>query len=119
METNGKEVAVRVEENISFDQMKERANMLVKSGFLPSTVNTAEKALTIMLTGKELGLGFMESLRSINVVQGKPCMSAQLLLGLCYRTKRVETAYFEKQSSLEVIFILKRIGNKPYRAVWT
>lgn len=110
---------VKAQNGASFEQMKEQANLLVKSGFLPSAIKTPEQALTIMLTGKELSLGMMESLRSINVVQGKPCMSAQLLLGLCYRTKEVEQAFFEKQSPSEVVFVLKRRGEPAYKAVWT
>ena len=109
----------KIENSMTFEQMGSRAEMLVKSGFLPTAINTKEKALTIMLTGQELGLGFMESLRSINVIQGKPCMAAQLLLGLCYRTKQVEKACFEKQTATEVIYILKRQGSPEYRAVWT
>ena len=112
-----REVAT-IENGMSFEQMKERAALLVKSGFLPVAIKTPEQALTIMLTGQELGLGFMEALRSINVIQGKPCMAAQLLLGLCYRTKEVEQAFFEKKTAEECIYVLKRKGNPAERVVW-
>lgn len=118
MET-GKEIASRVEQGITFDQMKERASLLRKSGFLPVTLNTDEKVLTVMLTGQELGLGFMESLRSINVVNGKPCMSAQLLIGLCHRTNQVEQAYFEKETDTEAVYVLKRKGSPEYKSSFT
>lgn len=108
-----------IEHGLSFDQMKERASLLVKSGFLPSAINTTEKALTIMMTGMELGLGFMESLRSINVIQGKPAMAAQLLLGLCHRTKQVEQAYFKEETDTRVVFVLKRKGSPHYESVFT
>ena len=116
---NGKEIALKVEQGITFDQMKERASLLRKSGFLPTALNTDEKVLTVMLTGQELGLGFMESLRSINVVNGKPCMSAQLLIGLCHRTGQVEQAYFEKDTEIECIYVLKRKGSPPYKSSFT
>lgn len=105
-----------IERSLSFDQMKERASLLIKSGFLPASIKTPEQAMTIMMTGQELGLGFMESLRSINVVQGKPCMSAQLLLALCHRTKQVEQAFFEKETNEEAVFILKRKGSPAYKS---
>jgi hypothetical protein len=70
--------------------MKEQAAILVKSGFLPPAVNTPEKAIAIALAGRELGIGFMESLRSINIVQGKPTISPQLMLGLANKTKELE-----------------------------
>lgn len=66
--------------------MRQQADILVKSGFLPTSVNTPEKALAIMQKGKELGIGPMEALSSINVIQGKPSVSPQLMLALARRT---------------------------------
>lgn len=65
--------------------MKEQATMLVKSGFLPSAVNTPEKAIAIILKGKELGLPMMQSLSSIHVIQGKPTISAELMAALVFQ----------------------------------
>src|SRR6187402_202596 len=62
--------------------MREQAASLVASGFLPRAVNTPEKAMAIIQTGKELGLGPMQSLRSIHIIEGKPTMSADLIAGL-------------------------------------
>lgn len=108
-----------VEKHMSFGQMKEQADLLVKSGFLPKTVNTAEKALTIMLTGRELGLGLMESIRSINVVNGRPCMSAQLLLALCRRTHEVEKAFTKETTDKRAVFVLQRKGSPAFESVFT
>lgn len=66
--------------------MRQQAEILVKSGFLPVAINTAEKALAIMQKGKELGIPPMEALSSINVIQGKPSVSPQLMLALARRT---------------------------------
>jgi hypothetical protein len=114
-----KELVTRVEKGMTFDQMKERAALLVKSGFLPNSVNTPEKALTIMMTGAELGLGFMESLRSINVIGQKPTMSAQLLLALCYRTKEVESAHIKESTDSRCVFVLKRKGHPEHVQTFT
>lgn len=62
--------------------MREQAKELVQSGFLPKAVNTPEKAMAIIQTGKELGLGPMQSLRSIHIIDGKPTMGADLIGGL-------------------------------------
>jgi hypothetical protein len=64
--------------------------LLVKSGFLPTTVNTPEKAIAIAIAGRELGIPMMESFRSINIVQGKPTVSPQLMLALANRTGLLE-----------------------------
>lgn len=113
------EITKKAENGTSFEDMHKMSVLLVKSGFLPQAIKTPEQALTIMLTGKELGLGFMESLRSINVVQGKPCMSAQLLLGLCYRTGQVEKASFKEETALKCVFILQRKGSPEYVSTFT
>jgi hypothetical protein len=65
--------------------MKELGAMAVKSGFLPASINTPEKAVIIMLKGRELGLAPMHAFSSISVINGKPTMSAELMLGLIYR----------------------------------
>lgn len=66
----------------SWHAMRVQATELVQSGFLPRAVNTPEKAMAIIQTGKELGLGPMQSLRSIHIIEGKPTMSADLIAGL-------------------------------------
>lgn len=70
--------------------MKEQANMLIKTGFLPPSVKTPEQVIAIALTGRELGIGMMESVRGINVIQGKPSVSPQLMLALARRTGQME-----------------------------
>jgi hypothetical protein len=59
--------------------IKNMSSVLVKSGFLPKSVDTAEKACAIMLMGRELGVGPMEAFSQINVIQGKPTQSAQMM----------------------------------------
>lgn len=108
----------RANGNMTFEDMQKQAALIVKSGFLPPQINSAEKALTIMLTGKELGLGLMESLRSINVVQGRPCMAAQLILGLCHRTGQVEDCKIVEEAG-KCSVMLKRKGQSPYTSVFT
>lgn len=71
--------------------MKEQAGMLVKSGFLPPALNTPEKVIAVALKGRELGIGMMEAISSINIIQGKPTLSAQLMLALATRTGELES----------------------------
>lgn len=62
------------------------AEMLVKSRLLPKGADTPEKAFTIIVTGRELGLTAMQSLRSIHVIDGKPSLSADLMMALVKRS---------------------------------
>ena len=61
------------------------AKTLVSSGMLPSTIDTPQKALAIMLKGRELGIPAMQSFTHIYVVSGKPACSSELMLGLMAR----------------------------------
>src|SRR5688572_20303974 len=70
--------------------IQEQAPMLIKTGFLPPSIKTPEQVMAIALTGRELGIGMMESIRGINVIQGKPSVSPQLMLALARRTGEME-----------------------------
>lgn len=65
--------------------VKEQAKLLVSSGMLPRTVDTPEKAIVIMLKGRELGFATMQSFAHINVIEGKPVLDAQGMLAQVYK----------------------------------
>ncbi|MBV9282954.1 MAG: hypothetical protein JOZ41_23015, partial [Chloroflexi bacterium] len=52
--------------------LREQADVLVRSGFLPHGVNTPEKAISIVMKGRELGIPPMYALSNIAVINGKP-----------------------------------------------
>lgn len=79
-----KSLAVAQPEN-SFTQMMEMAKVLLSSQFLPQAIKTPAQATAIILMGRELGIGPMQSLSKINIIQGKPTCSAELMLGLAYQ----------------------------------
>lgn len=56
------------------------AATLIESGFLPKGVNTPAKALAIIQAGQEMGIPPMTALRSIYIVEGKPTLSAELMV---------------------------------------
>jgi len=93
--------------------MRQQADVLVKSGFLPASVNTPEKALAIMQKGKELGIGPMEALSSINVIQGKPSVSPQLMLALARRTGELIDMKMETSEKGATVTITRK-GQSPY-----
>lgn len=98
-----------VERDSGWQTMKEQANMLIKTGFLPPTIKTAEQVLAIALTGKELGIGMMEAIRGVNVIQGKPSVSPQLMLALAIRTGQMES-YSMKSGPEGATVTIKRKG---------
>jgi hypothetical protein len=95
--------------------MKEQAQVMMKSGFLPPSIRTAEQCVAIFLTGKELGIGFMEAIRSINVIQGKPTVSPQLMLALANRTGELQDQEIDSTDKRAIIKITRK-GRKPHTA---
>jgi hypothetical protein len=89
--------------------MKEQASMLIKTGFLPPSIKTPEQVIAIALTGRELGIGMMEAIRGINVIQGKPSVSPQLMLALAIRTGQMES-YSMKSDPSGATVTIKRKG---------
>ena len=61
----------------SYETMKDQATILVKSGFLPSSIKTAEQAMAVAIKGVEIGMPMMQSFSHINVINGKPAISAE------------------------------------------
>ena len=64
--------------------LKEQSQMLVKSGFLPPSIKSVEQAIAVALKGHELGLPMMTSFSLINIIQGKPTVSAEGMLALIH-----------------------------------
>lgn len=93
--------------------LKEQATMLTKSGFLPPSVKTPEQAIAIALTSKELGIGLMEGFRSINVIQGKPTISPQLMLGLANRTGQLQDIKIDATDQRCVVTVWRK-GREPH-----
>ncbi|MGB8510068.1 MAG: hypothetical protein WCD76_16940 [Pyrinomonadaceae bacterium] len=98
-----------------WEMMLGQATALVKTGFLPKDVNTAEKAVAIMLTGRELNIPPMAALSTINVIQGKPTVSPQLMLALINRSGHLEDMKLETSAD-GAVCAMKRKGRQLYVA---
>lgn len=79
--------------------MREQAELLVATGFLPAGVKAPEQAIAIMLKGRELTIPPMEALSQLYVVQGKVTLQAQLMLGLIRRSNRYGYKILESSNS--------------------
>lgn len=98
--------------------LREQAQTLIKSGFLPTAVKTPEQCLAIFLTGRELGIGPMQAIRSIHIIEGKPTLSAGLLLALAYQ--RVPGFKAEVTGdAAAAVGDFSRPGQKVYRSEFT
>lgn len=70
--------------------MRQQAEVLKSSGFLPSAIKTPEAAMAVILIGRELGLPMMVALNNINVIAGKPTVPPQLMMAMINGTKELE-----------------------------
>ena len=104
-------LTTRVAGLVSSDQwtiMRDQAAILVKSGLLPSAVNSPEKAVAIMLKGSELGIPPMYALSNIVVIQGKPTANAELMLALIYRDHGDNAVIFEDSTAERCVISYSR-----------
>jgi hypothetical protein len=108
-----------VEPTATFETMLERASTLVKSGFLPKDIDSAEKALVVMQTGKELGMGMMQSFRSLYVVGGKPALYAQAMRALVENSEICEKFNVVEASERQCRIVVKRRNREEREIVFT
>jgi hypothetical protein len=105
----------------SIDEALRLSKLLVASHLLPKGVQTPEAAFAIVLTGRELGLTAMQSLRSLHIIEGKPTMSADLVAALVKSRPEVCEYFRLVESSAEAAtYETKRKGEpSPTRMSFT
>jgi len=85
METRALTTRPATTPELTYRDMLGFAGEMLKTGFLPKAVDTPAKAVAIILTGREMGVGTMQALRGIWIVQGRPTVAADLQLGIFKR----------------------------------
>lgn len=69
-----------------WETRKQQAEIMIRSGLLPRTLNTPEQVITIMMMADMLGLAPLAAINGIDVLQGKPTVKPQLMLALIRRS---------------------------------
>ena|GEM_PF-1877335 len=104
-----------------FERAEQIAVRLAKSTLLPSALRGKPADLAvIMITGHELGLSPMQALRGLHVVEGRPVLSADLIVGLV--KKHPACKYFRLVESTDerATYETLREGEpEPTRITWT
>jgi hypothetical protein len=96
-----------------FDVIKEQAQILLESGFLPKAIDTVPKAVAIAMHGAELGIPIWTALNNINVIQGKPSASPQLMLALINRSGQLEDMSIDVNDDRAIV-TMKRKGRTAH-----
>jgi hypothetical protein len=84
------------------------AEMLLKSGLLPKAYEQPEQVLAVMLTAHELSIPFMMALRTIDIIQGQPTLSPELMLALIQRTGELEKRTIEDDGQTCTVTMKRR-----------
>lgn len=103
----------------SWEEAWSVAQHLAKArGFVPDHyAGKPEAILAAIAMGSELGLGPMQSLRSIYVVNGRPTLSADLMLALAIRAG-VKVQWLEQSAKAARVW-LTRDGFEPHEHAFT
>lgn len=98
-----------------FQTAKSIASYFIKSGFLPQHIKTPEQALTIILAGREMGLGPWTALQEMYAINGKVGSSAKLQLALVYRTNPNHRVEIEESTNERCVIRAKRAEENVYQ----
>ncbi len=107
----------RDSDNLNFDQLLRLAAELVPTGFLPRHIKTPGQAVAIILTGRELGMGPMRALRSLQMVEGKVIESADSQLGRFKRSGG--RAVFRQLTDAHAVLWLRHPNGDEHEERWT
>ena len=102
---------------MELQQARELATMVAKIQLCGS--KTWEDACTRILTGKDLGLSPMQSMRVVYVVEGRTCLDASFMHALCLQSPACEKFECVEESDTSVTYAVKRKNQSEQRVTWT
>ena len=101
----------------SLPALMELAKMAATSGL--AKVQSPEQAATIIMTGIELGLTPMQALRGIYVVEGRPFISADMMVALVRQSGTLVAWEVTKKTAEECTIRAQRDGGAPVERSFT
>ena len=108
----------------SMDDLWRFAKLVAASGLAPKGVDTPEKVAIAVQAGLEIGLKPMQALQSIAVINGRPAVWGDAVIGLCQGTGQMEVYRQEKigepgKDSFGYRVTVKRRGFDPVESEFT
>lgn len=102
----------------SLRQAQALAADIHRSGFFRD-YGSPYAVLSTALVGRELGLPFMTSLRTIHIIEGRHGLSAQLIMGLVLKSPLCEYLRMVELTDKSCTYAAKRSGNPEVRITHT
>ena len=98
--------------------LRELAVDYAKTGF--GGRMTPEMAFVLMVTGAEFGMSPMQALRSIHIIDNKPTIAADALVGICLKSGLCEFFRVADEGEGWITYETKRVGDpKTHTRTWT
>lgn len=99
--------------------MQTVAATLVKSGFLPRGIDTAEKCLAVLMVARELRLPPMRAMSGLYVVHGKVEMDGNMMLSLIRERCPGAWIRFDERTAEKCVITTKRPGQPQATFTYT
>ena len=108
-------------EPANLDQALQLANRLADSNLLPKALQKRPSdVLVVMMMGRDLGLTPMQALRQVHVIEGRPSMSAEMMVALCLQRPDVcEFFSLVESTDAKATYKTKRKGAEPVSMSYT
>jgi hypothetical protein len=101
------------------DMMRLADTLAKAEGFVPRHLTGKPHAIAaVILTGLELGIGPMEAMRSLHIVEGKPTMSAEYMLSRA-RARGVKTRWVETTDKVARLAVTVPGDTEPQTMAFT
>lgn len=95
----------------SLSEAKELTKELAPAALLPAALKQRPAdLLAIVMTGAELGLAPMQSIRGIHIIEGKPSLSADAMAGIVLASPKCEALRVVESTEERVTVLAKRTG---------
>ncbi len=106
--------------DMSLDELKARANILIEGGFLPSHIKTPQQAIAVIRFGLALGIQPEVAVHAIfPTASGSLSMYTATALGLAYRSGLMEDYSYTFDEKGDVCTVtVKRKGYSPVHFWW-
>lgn len=97
------------------------AEVFAKSGLLPEALRGKVPDVVVqIITGQEIGLSPMASIRGVHIVQGKPILSADTMVALALGSGLCDYFSCVEETATSVTYETKRKGSPiPQRVSWS
>ncbi len=104
----------------TLDEAKSLAKELAPAALLPGALKAKPAdILAIVMTGQELGLAPMQSIRGIHLIEGRPSLSADAIAAICLRSPQCEYLRVVEFTDERVTMEAKRRNDPPVRVTFT